>query len=228
MKATLATLGALVPLACLPASLAAQCTPCYVCSPALCVPLPVAPSLCNTPGFYVQYPDGTVYGPNYYLRPPYPPFNGILPGPTGQAIRGHTQRVSHPGSMPFAAMPGGMPPSAMPTAPGGMPHPYAMMPPGGMPPGMMAPGMMAPGMMPAPGGMPPLAGLMPPPAGPFDRMDTFDRMERFAAPPASDLGPKVNVIFPSHPYVRSPRDFFMWRENMEDRLSKESRPRLIP
>ena len=34
--------------------------------------------------------------------------------------------------------------------------------------------------------------------------------------------------FPSHPYVRGPRDFFMWRENMEDQMRREQRPVLIP
>ncbi len=34
--------------------------------------------------------------------------------------------------------------------------------------------------------------------------------------------------FPSHPYARSPRDFFMWRENMEDQLRRTQRPNLVP
>jgi len=34
--------------------------------------------------------------------------------------------------------------------------------------------------------------------------------------------------FPSHPYVRSPRDFFMWRENMEDQTRRNQRPALVP
>ncbi|MSR30068.1 MAG: hypothetical protein EXR99_01055 [Gemmataceae bacterium] len=30
-------------------------------------------------GFYYANCNGMVYGPNYYLRPPFPPFNGLLP-----------------------------------------------------------------------------------------------------------------------------------------------------
>lgn len=34
--------------------------------------------------------------------------------------------------------------------------------------------------------------------------------------------------FPTHPYVRGPRDFFMWRENMEDQVRRDQRPALVP
>ena len=30
---------------------------------------------------YNAGPSGMVYGPNYQVRPPYPPFNGLLPNP---------------------------------------------------------------------------------------------------------------------------------------------------
>lgn len=36
------------------------------------------------------------------------------------------------------------------------------------------------------------------------------------------------LAFPTHPYMRSPRDFFMWREGMEDQLKRETRPALVP
>lgn len=39
---------------------------------------------------------------------------------------------------------------------------------------------------------------------------------------------KVQTAFPYHPYVRSPRDFFMWRENMEDQVMRQTRPALVP
>jgi hypothetical protein len=55
-------------------------------SAALKTPLPIAPSPRNTAGFYIVNPYGVVYGPNYFLTPPCRPFNGILPGPIGQAI----------------------------------------------------------------------------------------------------------------------------------------------
>ncbi|MFO0968943.1 MAG: hypothetical protein U0793_25605 [Gemmataceae bacterium] len=189
MKATLATIGALLPLACLVPSASAQgCNPCYVCAPALCVPLPVGPSPCNTPGFYIAYPDGrcypTVYGPNYYLRPPGLPFQGILPGDIGKAVTAG-RPMSGPGAPP------------------------------GMPPMMAGPGM--PGMP----GMPP--GMVPMP--PMPQMENLEglSMAYYGRPKGA-----AQVVFPSHPNVRSPRDFFMWRETMEDRAERELRPRLIP
>jgi hypothetical protein len=43
---------------------------------------PQAPDACG-PGFYAPNCCGQWYGPNYCLRPSYPPFNGLLPGPNG-------------------------------------------------------------------------------------------------------------------------------------------------
>jgi hypothetical protein len=106
------------------------------CSPVFKRYLPHAPDACG-PGFYHFCPNGTVYGPNYCLRPPFAPFNGILPGPTGQAIMG------------------------------GRPDYY---------PGQGAPG----------------------------------------------------VVFPHHPYARSPRDFFMFSDALEDNLARDRRPLLVP
>ncbi|MBI3410775.1 MAG: hypothetical protein HY040_20760 [Planctomycetes bacterium] len=34
--------------------------------------------------------------------------------------------------------------------------------------------------------------------------------------------------FPSHTYMRGPRDFFMWREVMEDAQRRDQRPNLVP
>jgi hypothetical protein len=34
--------------------------------------------------------------------------------------------------------------------------------------------------------------------------------------------------FPSHPFARSPRDFFMWSDVMQDRLARAQRPALVP
>jgi hypothetical protein len=34
--------------------------------------------------------------------------------------------------------------------------------------------------------------------------------------------------FPSHPFARSPRDFFMWGDVMQDRLARAQRPALVP
>jgi hypothetical protein len=41
---------------------------------------PQAPDACG-PGFYARNCCGQWYGPNYCLRPCYPPFNGLLPRP---------------------------------------------------------------------------------------------------------------------------------------------------
>jgi hypothetical protein len=43
-------------------------------------PIPQAPDACG-PGFYTQNYCGGWYGPGYALYPPFPPFNGMVPGP---------------------------------------------------------------------------------------------------------------------------------------------------
>jgi hypothetical protein len=193
MKAKLAGIGALLGLAWL-SSASQACMPCYVCSPVFNVPLPIAPSPCSMPGFYTWCPDGTcygtVYGPNYYLRPPFPPFQGVLPGTTGQAIAAGR-------SVP--AMHGGYP--------GPMPSPYPG--PHGVPHGMPHAG--------------PYAGPYPfPSPGPLFPPHTA--APQYGHPPSQH----GVTVFPTHPHVRSPRDFFMWRENMEDRINRDIRPALIP
>jgi hypothetical protein len=61
-------------------------------SPALANPgpacgVPQAPDACG-PGFYVTDCYGCVHGPYYCLRPCFPPFNGLLPGPAPRAGAG--------------------------------------------------------------------------------------------------------------------------------------------
>ena len=34
--------------------------------------------------------------------------------------------------------------------------------------------------------------------------------------------------YPTHPWARGPRDFFMFRENMEEQLSRQTRPSVLP
>ena len=34
--------------------------------------------------------------------------------------------------------------------------------------------------------------------------------------------------YPYHPWARGPRDFFMFRENMEEQMSRQGRPTLLP
>lgn len=77
MKATVSSFAALLVLGAT-ASLAEA-------NPYFPPPLPrQAPDTCNTPPFYVSNPCGAVYGPNWWLRPPWQPFNGIMPTPSQQ------------------------------------------------------------------------------------------------------------------------------------------------
>jgi hypothetical protein len=48
------------------------------------------------------------------------------------------------------------------------------------------------------------------------------------APPPMAGGLPTVSSFPSHPYVRSPRDFFMFHENLEVERSRELRPIIVP
>ena len=119
-------------------------------TPVLRQPIPQNPDACG-PGFYVVNGCGAWYGPNYWIKPLYPPFNGILPGPQGKYLQ---------------AAQAGVPPwvyAAPPNAQMQMPQP---------------------------------------------------------APPTTGT-------YPTHPYVRSPRDFFMWSDDMQDTRGRELRPSLV-
>jgi len=48
------------------------------------------------PGFISYNYYGAPYGPNYYVRPPWPPFNGLLPVPQNQANGGGPMFPTHP------------------------------------------------------------------------------------------------------------------------------------
>jgi hypothetical protein len=72
MRATIISLGAVLALALTAPSARAQ----YCCYPCI----PQAPDAC-WPGFYAPNCCGLMYGPNYCLRPPFPPFQGMVPGP---------------------------------------------------------------------------------------------------------------------------------------------------
>lgn len=73
MKATITGLGALLVVA-----TAASLT--QAANPPCCPYGTPAPDACG-PGAYCTGPCGMQYGPNYNLRPPFPPFNGMLPAP---------------------------------------------------------------------------------------------------------------------------------------------------
>jgi len=48
------------------------------------------------------------------------------------------------------------------------------------------------------------------------------------APSFQQLQPSAPAAYPYHPYARGPRDFFMFRENLEDELNRQGRPQLLP
>src|SRR5262249_4989278 len=61
-------------------------------------PLPQAPDACG-PGDYCTNPYGQAYGPNYWVRPPFEPVNGLRP-----SFQGFANNVRFP-THPFARGP---------------------------------------------------------------------------------------------------------------------------
>jgi hypothetical protein len=70
MKATALWLGAPAALLLLTSLSDAQCY----------YPIPQAPDMCG-PGYYSANCCGMVFGPGYCVRPPFPPFQGMVFGP---------------------------------------------------------------------------------------------------------------------------------------------------
>ena len=56
---------------------------------------------------------------------------------------------------------------------------------------------------------------------------TISTLSTFASP-MNYAGPPQQPVFRFNPYVRSPRDFFMWGDMMEDQIARERRPALVP
>jgi hypothetical protein len=79
---------------------------------------PQAPDACG-PGYYAPNDYGALYGPNYDLRPPYPPFNGYVFGPRGPGGPGG------PGGAGAGGFPGGPGGGGSPSFPT---HPFARSP----------------------------------------------------------------------------------------------------
>src|SRR5262245_41487050 len=135
-----------VSLMCL-AAVAGQCSA-YFKTPVSKCPILPAPDACN-PGSYDFCPHGCYsYGPNHYVYPCFPPFNGSLPGKTGQFLMS-----GHGGGMPYGhhhGGPGGAPgfgPGGGPGQPGFPGHapPGAFGGPGAGGPGYGGPGYGGPG-----------------------------------------------------------------------------------
>jgi hypothetical protein len=212
-------------------------------------PIPSAPDACG-PGWYSANCYGMVYGPNYWLYPPCMPFNGYLPGQKGEALM--VARAGVPPWAPAAARTGAL--QAQGFGPGSIPGVPARMPQApGYPPGTpMAPGYpgvpgtpMAPGYPPAPGvpgypnapGVPgtPMAPGYPnapgvpgapyPPGTPLPPGTPYPPTN-LPYPPTPPGHPERAQIgtYPVHPYVRGPRDFFMWNEYLEDVRGRDVRP----
>jgi hypothetical protein len=51
-------------------------------APVAVYPPPRAPDFQNTRPFYYNTAFGMTYGPNYYVYPPFNPYQGVLPGPS--------------------------------------------------------------------------------------------------------------------------------------------------
>lgn len=114
-------------------------------------PRPKAPDMCG-PGYYCDGPCGMIYGPNYCVRPCFPPFNGLLPTPMQKQPRTpeeyqemvrRQQQLMAPqqGLPPLPASPGAkqypnLRPGAAPPGPYAQPAPPGNYPPGYAPPGV--------------------------------------------------------------------------------------------
>lgn len=161
----------------------------------------------------------------------YGPYSGNMPYGNPWVARYPTQAPTFPPAAPPVGY--GPGPVAMPNYPGyampqvGTPN-YAMqgipMPaPGYGPPYVPLPGLPAPGY----------AGPNVPLPGNFGY--TPQNMPNVGYTPSlpavgyePPLPPPTTACYPSHSLVRSPRDFFMWSETMEDATARQRRPALIP
>jgi hypothetical protein len=208
LKATVTRLGALVLAGlCTSAAHAQGYAPYYhYIGP----PRPPAPDACG-PGFYAPNVCGCPFGPNYCLRPYWDPFNGLrpnfaqAPGEPGVPAQGQL-------GCPPPQVPGRAPayPGAFAPAPGALPGA-----PPGSPPG--AP----PGAPPAaPRGAPPQVAGLPP-------VHTLPHLPGYSPPGCPPPAPAA-PSFPTHPFARSPRDFFMWSETYEDELMRQRLPVVVP
>jgi hypothetical protein len=223
MKATIPVLGALLVLA---GSASAQS---YYRTGVSKTPILPAPDMCG-PGFVTIWPDGSIFCPSYNVYPPFEAFNGILPDKNGK----FNDKGGRPYGYHYAPCSGGNGNQGFGPGPGGpgqgpggpMPMPgYTMGPPApGLPPPGFSPGLPAPGAappLPAPGYAP----VLPSPGYPGYAPPPVPLPTPGYEPPPAQCKP---AGFPVHPFVRSPRDFFMWSDVMEDRLVRSQRPSLVP
>jgi hypothetical protein len=161
----------------------------------------------------------TPYGAMPYPTPAYPT---AAPGQTaawhnptpGVWPANNAHRHAHPHMQPFMPIPNHHPHLPAPNAP--------MLPPlGPMQPFVPA--------TPLPPGMPNFQpfGQMQPPMPPVPNFAPLQmpRMDMVGPPAPPHVG---GGAYPNHPFTRSPRDFFMWGENMEDEAKMRNRPFPVP
>jgi hypothetical protein len=68
--------------------------------------IPQAPNTCTAPAYYAVNCNGGTYGPNYCLRPPFPPFQGMV-FPPNHAVSGVKSAYSQGVRMAPQGYPGG-------------------------------------------------------------------------------------------------------------------------
>lgn len=90
MRRSLSCLGAVIVLAGAASLAHAQYPGGYPCCPP-----PQAPDACGH-GYYNTGPYGMAYGPNYWVTPPFLPFNGLLPNPGFQGNGGQAAPPAFP------------------------------------------------------------------------------------------------------------------------------------
>jgi hypothetical protein len=164
--------------------------------------------------------------------------------PYAQAMPQPMVNGAGPYPMPYGNMPRPMPYGGMPNSGQSpfMPIPgfNPSMPGAPMMPGM--PGMPAMQGIPGMQGMPSKPGMAPPPGtnmGPgngspfFTPMQPFNQFNPLQGPqgPRMDMmppPPQRGIPYPTHPFTRSPRDFFMWGETMDEERARGSRPFPVP
>jgi hypothetical protein len=205
------------------------------------------------PGPYVQIPYGNMPRSPYPMQSPYPQPMPMAPysPPSTAGYMPNQPQVSTIPARPVAYMPYYGPPGMYATArqdprtgiwqvQNVMPNqgPLPFMPIPGFKVGTAGPqGMqkmpMMPGMEMGPGN-----GFQN--FGPVQQFDQFGRLQGPQSPqmnwapmelPRMDMmppPPRPGMAYPTHPFTRSPRDFFMWGENMDDERARSNRPFPVP
>ena len=215
-------------------------------------PYPMAGGSNWMPGPYVQIPYGNMPASPYPMQSPYPqpmptmPYAGAMPYPMP-----YQAQMSMIPARPVAYLPYYGPPGMYATARQN-PQTGVWQVQNVMPGHGPAPFMPIPGFKLGPAGpqgmqkMPTMPGMEMGPGngfqnfGPVQQFDQFGRLQG-PHPPQMDWAPmelprmdmmppppRPGMAYPTHPFTRSPRDFFMWGENMDDERARGNRPFPVP